>query len=332
MASFLKAAQEEGICVEYSESYYRTQPRIKLERVANVIRRSTARVIVAFLASGDLRFLLEELAKQPPPPLQWIGSESWIIETELLRFNMCAGAIGFGIPRSVIPGLREYLLDLSPEQALKSPLLTEFWESSFSCSLKGPSEGARECDGSEDIRALQNPYTDTSQLRATNLVYKATYAIAHAIHGVICNDKQCDKSAKFTPWQFKKDGGLDFVAVGRYDASRPRGQEFSMSRAISWMGRQTEVPISVCNSLNCVPCPPEFWPNTQRDSCLPKPVEFLSWDDTLSIILTVFSISGAFIAGAALRSCHGVHHPRDQQQNRSPAGNHVGIPDPRLVL
>ncbi|KAL7870347.1 hypothetical protein SRHO_G00078440 [Serrasalmus rhombeus] len=203
MASFLKAAQEEGICVEYSESYYRTQPRSKLERVANVIRRSTARVIVAFLQSGEMGYLLEELAKQPPPPLQWIGSEAWIIQPEFLRFNMCAGAIGFGIPRSVIPGLREFLLDLSPAQALKSPLLTEFWESSFSCSLKGSSGGARKCNGSEDIRALQNPYTDTSELREANLVYKATYAIAHAIHGVICNDTQCDKSAKFTPWQVK---------------------------------------------------------------------------------------------------------------------------------
>ncbi|KAL6479440.1 hypothetical protein MHYP_G00128730 [Metynnis hypsauchen] len=190
---------------------------------------------------------------------------------------MCAGAIGFGIPNAVIPGLREFLLDLSPEQALKSPLLTEFWESSFSCSLKGSSEGARECDGSEDIRALQNPYTDTSQLRATNMVYKATYAIAHAIHGVICNDTQCDKSAKFTPWQIleqlkrvnfttdngfqvsfdsygdpvavydlinwqvKKDGTIDFITVGHYDSSRPRGQEFSMSRAICWIGGQTEV-------------------------------------------------------------------------------------------
>ncbi|XP_037396075.1 extracellular calcium-sensing receptor-like [Pygocentrus nattereri] len=368
MASFLKAAQEEGICVEYSESYYRTQPHSKLERLANVIRRSTARVIVTFLATGDMKLLLEELTRQPPPPLlQWIGTEAWIIETEFLRFNMCAGAIGFGIPRSVIPGLREFLLDLSPAQALKSPLLTEFWESSFSCSLKGSSGGARECDGSEDIRALQNPYTDTSQLRATNMVYKATYAIAHAIHGVICNDTQCDKSAKFTPWQIldqvkrvnfttkngfqvsfdssgdpmafydlinwqvKKDGGLDFVTVGQYDSSRPRGQEFSMSRAISWMGGQTEVPRSVCSescppgtrkavqkgkpvccydcipcaegeisnktdSLNCVHCPPEFWPNTQRNVCLPKPVEFLSWDDTLSIILTAFSITGAFIA------------------------------------
>lgn len=204
MASFLNAAQNEGICVEYSEAYYRTQPRSKLERVANVIRRSSARVIVAFIASGDMRFLLEELARQPPPPLQWIGSETWIIEPELLRFNMCASAIGFGIPRSVIPGFREFLFDLTPTEALKSPLLTEFWESSFTCNLKertSLTEGARRCDGTEDIRALRNAYTDTSQLRVTNMVYKATYAIAHAIHGLICNGTQCDKNIKFTPWQ-----------------------------------------------------------------------------------------------------------------------------------
>uniref|UniRef100_A0A3B4EB16 Receptor ligand binding region domain-containing protein n=1 Tax=Pygocentrus nattereri TaxID=42514 RepID=A0A3B4EB16_PYGNA len=204
MAAFLKAAQEEGICVEYSESYYRTDPRSKLERVANVIRRSTARVLVAFLHSGDMLFLWQELVRLPLPPLQLIGSEGWIIQSDIKRCIGCGGAIGFSIPRAVIPGFREYLLDLSPAQALKSPLLTEFWESSFSCSLKGSSGGARKCNGSEDIRALQNPYTDTSELRESNLVYKATYAIAHAIHGVICNDTQCDKSAKFTPWQVKK--------------------------------------------------------------------------------------------------------------------------------
>uniref|UniRef100_A0A3B4CU37 G-protein coupled receptors family 3 profile domain-containing protein n=1 Tax=Pygocentrus nattereri TaxID=42514 RepID=A0A3B4CU37_PYGNA len=332
MALFLKAAQEEGICVEYSESYYRTQPRSKLERVANVIRRSTARVIVAFLAAGDLRLLLQELTRQPPPPLQWIGSEAWIIDPEFLRFNMCAGAIGFGIPRSVIPGLREFLLDLSPAQALKSPLLTEFWESSFSCSLKGSSGGARECDGSEDIRALQNPYTDTSQLRATNLVYKATYAIAHAIHGILDQLKRVNFTTK-NGVQVSFDSSGDPVAV--YELINWQDKTlFNMLNMSTVMTVENilfsllfQVPVSVCsescppgtrkavqkgkpvccydcipcaegeiNSLKCVHCPPEFWPNAKHDRCIPKPVEFLSWDDTLSIILTVFSIAGAFIA------------------------------------
>ncbi|XP_053356899.1 extracellular calcium-sensing receptor-like [Clarias gariepinus] len=370
MASFLKAAQGEGICVEYSEAYYRTQPHSKLERVANVIRMSTARVIIAFMASGDIRLLLEELSRQPLPPLQWIGSETWITDSDFLRYNMCAGAIGFAVPRSVIPGLREFLLDLTPAKALESPLLTEFWEKSFNCYLKERTNNTkvkRECDGSEDIHTLQNPYTDTSQLRITNMVYKATYAIAYAIHGLICNETQCDKNIKFSPWQitdhlkkvnfttrngfklsfdsygdppalyelinwqFKKDGTLEFITVGQYDSLRPRGQEFRMSKNISWVGGQKEVPVSVCSescppgtrkaiqkqrpvccfdcipcaegeisnqtdSLGCVHCLPEFWPNAKQDSCHPKPVEFLSWDETLGIILTVFSIAGAFMA------------------------------------
>ncbi len=204
MASFLKAAEEEGICVEYSEAYYRTQPRSKLKRVADVIRRSTAHVIVAFVAAGDMRFLLEELSQPPPPPMQWIGSEAWVTDPQMLRFNLCIGAVGFAIPRSVIPGFHNFLLDLSPEQALKFPLLTEFWESSFSCSLKwqtGSSTGMPACDGTEDLRALQNPYTDTSQLRITNMVYKATYAIAHALHGIVCNEKHCDNNIRVEPWQ-----------------------------------------------------------------------------------------------------------------------------------
>uniref|UniRef100_A0AAY5EE98 G-protein coupled receptors family 3 profile domain-containing protein n=1 Tax=Electrophorus electricus TaxID=8005 RepID=A0AAY5EE98_ELEEL len=132
-------------------------------------------------------------------------------------------------------------------------------------------------------------------------------------------------------WQFKKDGALNFVPVGYYDSSKPRGQEFRMNSAISWVGGQTEVPVSVCSescppgtrkavqkgrpvccydcipcaegeisnktdSLDCLRCSAELWPNTKRDSCLPKSIEFLSWDDTLGIILTVFSVTGAFIA------------------------------------
>lgn len=58
----------------------------------------------------------------------------------------------------------------------------------------------RACDGSEDIKTLQSPYTDTSQFRITNMVYKAVYAIAHAIHNVMCQNTNstlhCDKNTQ----------------------------------------------------------------------------------------------------------------------------------------
>ena len=96
-------------------------------------------VVVAFIAGGDIKVLFEELARDPPPPRQWIGSEAWVTDPHLLMFDFCAGAIGFGIQKSVIPGLRDFLLDLSPSEVAASPLLTEFWEDAFNCRL-GKSE------------------------------------------------------------------------------------------------------------------------------------------------------------------------------------------------
>ncbi|XP_030257493.1 extracellular calcium-sensing receptor-like [Sparus aurata] len=371
MASFLDAAQKEGICVEYSESFYRTHPRSRIQRVADVIRRSTAMVVLAFLASTEMKLLLDELLLEPSPPRQWISSESWITNPDLLKFSICAGAIGYGIQKSVIPGLREFLLDLSPSNVAASPVLTEFWEGAFNCRLgKSAAIDERVCDGTEDIQTLTSQYTDTSQLRITNMVYKAVYAIAHAIHNEVCQDTnstaQCDKFTRIESkqvltqlkkvnfsqngfdvsfdangdsvaryellnWQQRESGSIEIVTVGHYDASLPEGQKFRINRNLTWVDGNKHVPVSVCSdscppgtrkmlqkgkpiccydcipcpegeisnatdSTDCFPCPKEFWPNAERDTCFPKPVEFLSFDEVLGIILAAFSVGGACLA------------------------------------
>ncbi|XP_027136168.1 extracellular calcium-sensing receptor [Larimichthys crocea] len=367
MASFLNAAEKEGICVEYSESFFRSHPHSRIQRVADVIRRSTAMVIVAFAAAAEVKILLEELAREPSPPRQWIGSEAWVTNSDMLRFSFCAGAVGFAIPQSVIPGLREYLLGLPFSEVAASPLLTEFWEDSFNCKLQ---KNESVCDGSEDLQTLKSAYTDTSQLRITNMVYKAVYAIAHAIHNRVCQDTnsttQCDKFSsieskhvfmqlkkvnfsqngydvsfdangdpvakyELVNWQISESGNIEVVTVGHYDASLPVGQEFRINKNLTWVDGGTKVPVSVCSdscspgtrkvlqkgkpiccydcipcpegeisnatdSPDCFPCPKEFWPNAKKDTCFPKPVEFLSFDEVLGIILAAFSVGGACLA------------------------------------
>uniref|UniRef100_A0A3B4G053 Extracellular calcium-sensing receptor-like n=1 Tax=Pundamilia nyererei TaxID=303518 RepID=A0A3B4G053_9CICH len=363
MASFLEAAQKEGICT--------------FLHVLHSFLRSTAVVIVAFAAPGDMRVLLEELSHEPFLPRQWIGSEAWVTNTELMRYSFCAGAIGFGIQKSVIPGFRDFLLNLSPSQVAASPMLTEFWEESFNCKMKKSEKillifrnfcFAQICDGTEDIQNLQIPYTDTSQLRITNMVYKAMYAIAHAIHNTVCQRTngiaKCDKLTKLESkqvklkkvnfsrngygvsfnangdpvaiyelvnWQKSETGKTELVTVGLYDASLPEGHDFQINRNITWMEDGTQVPVSVCSascppgtrkvlqkgkpiccydcilcpegetsnttdSTDCIPCHKEFWPNAKRDTCIPKPVEFLSFQDILGIILAAFSVLGACLA------------------------------------
>uniref|UniRef100_A0A3P9HPR0 G-protein coupled receptors family 3 profile domain-containing protein n=1 Tax=Oryzias latipes TaxID=8090 RepID=A0A3P9HPR0_ORYLA len=358
MASFLQAAQKEGICVEFFECFFRTNPNRKIQRVADVIRRATATVIVAFASSGDMKVLLEELAREPSSSRQWIGSEAWITDPNLLKFDFCEGALGFGIQKSVIPGLRDFLLDLSPSEVAASPLLTEFWENAFKCRLR------------KGLVIISSPYTETSQLRVTNMVYKAVYAIAHAIHSVVCPKKnsttKCDKhlmleskqvldalkKVNFTQngypvsfdangdpvavyelvnWQKGESGNIELVTVGYYDASLPINKEFHIKGNLTWMDGRKQVPVSVCtdscppgthkvlqkgkpsccydcipcpegeisntsDSSDCFPCPIEFWPNPEKDSCHPKPVEYLSIDETLAIILAVVSVGGACLA------------------------------------
>uniref|UniRef100_A0A3B4GAJ9 Extracellular calcium-sensing receptor-like n=1 Tax=Pundamilia nyererei TaxID=303518 RepID=A0A3B4GAJ9_9CICH len=318
MASFLQAAQKEGICVEYSVSFYRTNPQSRFQRVADVIRRSTAVVVVAFASFGDMKILLEELSRDPSPPRQWIGSESWVTSTELTQYSFCAGAIGFGIPKSAIP-------------------------------------------------VSASPYTDTSQLRIANMVYKAVYAIAHAIHNAVCQKTnaiaKCDKLIKLQSnrvsrtehlkkvnfsqnendvsfnangdpvaiydlvnWQKSGSGIIEIVTVGLYDASLRVGHEFKINRNITWMEDmsvctnscppgtrkmlQKGKPIccydciacpegeisNITDSADCLPCHKEFWPNAKRDTCIPKPLEFLSFQDILGIILATFSVLGACLA------------------------------------
>ncbi|XP_035984779.1 extracellular calcium-sensing receptor-like [Fundulus heteroclitus] len=368
IASFVQAAMREGICVEYIESFFRTDRLSKIQRVADVIRRSTAMVVVAFTADSDLKVLLEELARDPPPPRQWIGSESWVTDPLLMSFSFCAGAIGLAIPQAVIPGLRDFLLDLTPAEVAASPLLTEFWEDAFNCSLtKTTYLNKRECDGTEDIKTLKSPYTETSQLRITNMIYQAVYAIAHASHNAACHEKnatiQCDKHIRLEPkqvfielkkvnfskngyrvsfdtngdpvafyelvnWQKSDKGVIKLVTVGYYDASLPNGKEFYINKNLTWVEGRTEVPASVCSercpagtrkvlqkgkpiccydcipcpegeisnttdSPDCFPCPREYWPNAKKDACFPKPMEFLAYDEILSIILAAFSVSGA---------------------------------------
>ncbi|XP_055031001.2 extracellular calcium-sensing receptor-like [Misgurnus anguillicaudatus] len=333
MAIFLNTAKEEGICVEYSVKFYRTEPE-KLLNVVNIIKQSTAKVIVAFLTSFEMYNLLEQLYIQNITGIQMIGVEAWITAKNLIiptSFQVLGGSIGFAVRNIKIEGFLDYVIK-------------EFGET-------------------------QNYIEDVPEQRYTSNIYKAVYAVAHALHNLLkCKEQEgCEKGLTIQPqqvvealknvnftvkfgdrvwfdstgatvaqyevvnWQQDSDGSIQFKAVGYYDASLPPGQRFVLnSENIIWAGGQLEKPRSVCSeschpgtrkaaqkgrpvccydcikcadgeisnetdSNNCQQCPGEYWSNTENTECVLKAVEFLSFTEVMGIVLVFFSLFGVGI-------------------------------------
>ncbi|KAI1893883.1 hypothetical protein AGOR_G00128240 [Albula goreensis] len=107
MATFVQAAQEEGVCIEYAEAFLKSGPHHVLLKVVDVIKHSTSKVIVAFMTHREVKVLVEELQRQNITGLQWIGSDAWITDSSLAHtkgYTALIGALGFVLISQTILG------------------------------------------------------------------------------------------------------------------------------------------------------------------------------------------------------------------------------------
>ncbi|XP_062861032.1 extracellular calcium-sensing receptor-like [Trichomycterus rosablanca] len=361
MAIFRDAAREEGICVEYSEKFDRSEPA-KVMNVVDIIKKGTARVVILFLAHIDMNILIDQLILKNVTGYQMIGVQSWIAAANLATqasYDVLIGSIGFDPGKIKIAGFSEYVL-------------TDFWETAFSCSETNGSvsQNKIDCSRYEEMIPFKNYNEDVSELRFANNIYNAVYAVAHSLHSLLrCTDNQgCRKGQKIQPlqvieylkkvnfttksgdrvwfdstgataaryelvnWQRGPDGGVQFKVVGYYDASLPPGQQFVLDESdIVWAKGKAEKPRSVCSEscppgtrkagqkgrpiccFDCIPCaegeisndtdsndceqcPGEYWSNAERDKCVLKEIEYLSFTEVMGIVLLCFSLFGAALS------------------------------------
>ncbi|XP_043121043.1 extracellular calcium-sensing receptor-like [Puntigrus tetrazona] len=290
IAAFEEAAKQEGICIEYSEAVFKTDPEEQFMKTIEVIKKGTARVVLAFMAFGDFVILLKVIAQHNITGIQWVGSESWITSRNLAEtkeYSFLSGAVGFAIANAKLIGLQEFLVNVHPDQEPNNELLKEFWETVFQCSFRNT--GSDGCTGSEKLEDLQNEYTDVSELRIVNKVYTAVYAVAYTLHNVFRSSTNSSKGQWPTPqkmleymkdvsftvktgekiffdvsgdpvarydlvnWQPAEDGSIQFKHVGVYDSSLSSEQCLLVNQEhMLWTGNSGQLPVSMCSES----CPP----------------------------------------------------------------------------
>ncbi|XP_029027449.1 extracellular calcium-sensing receptor-like [Betta splendens] len=127
-------------------------------------------------------------------------------------------------------------------------------------------------------------------------------------------------------WQTTPEGTQKLVLIGRVD-----GFDIHLNKsAIQWSTGTNQAPTSVCTescspgtrktirkgepvccfdcipcadgefsnetgSLQCESCPLEFWSNTNRTACVPRQLDFLSFNETLGITLITAALVGATV-------------------------------------
>ncbi|XP_007521142.2 vomeronasal type-2 receptor 1-like [Erinaceus europaeus] len=233
MTTFSEMLKEMSYCVAFSEIIPRVYSSEKMQKVIDTIKESTARVIVLYASDLDLGPLVMAIVHHNITGRTWIASESWITSAVLAKpeyFPYFGGTIGFAVPRADIPGLKEFLYDIHPSKDPTDVLTIEFWQTAFNCTWPNSSvpyntdhrvdvigQGDRLqamsdefCTGQEKLEELQNTYLDVSQLRITNNVRQAVYALAYALdrlsrceegRGPYIPGNTCAYIPDFEPWQ-----------------------------------------------------------------------------------------------------------------------------------
>ncbi|XP_056381067.1 extracellular calcium-sensing receptor-like isoform X2 [Hyla sarda] len=137
-------------------------------------------------------------------------------------------------------------------------------------------------------------------------------------------------------WQVSQDlkGGL--LKVGIFDDWGPNGEKLVLNeKSIIWGERYKEVPPSVCcdscppgfrkvpregqpfccydchpcsdgeisnqtDTIDCLRCPEDQWSNDNRVKCIPKVIEFLSYEEPLGIALSTFTSACSLLTVSVL--------------------------------
>uniref|UniRef100_A0A8C1ZGK1 Olfactory receptor C family, g1 n=1 Tax=Cyprinus carpio TaxID=7962 RepID=A0A8C1ZGK1_CYPCA len=321
MSIFLNTAQKEEICVEYSVKFYRTEPE-KLKKVVETIKKSTAKVIVAFVSLIEMDLLTEQLNIQNITGFQLIGGEGWITAKSLITpnsFLVLGGSLGFAFRKINIEGFSDYVIK-------------SFWDTAFPCSKTegNSSQDTLICKqaGCEKSLTIQPKRVSTYVfMYVVEALKKVNFTVKFGDHVWFDSTGGAVAHYEVVNWQQDSNRSFQFKPVGYFDASLPPDQSFMLkTENIIWAGGQLE-PRSVCSescppgtrkaaqkgrpvccydcipcaegeisnetdSINCKQCPGEYWSNAERNQCVLKAVEFLSFTEMMGIVLVFFSLFG----------------------------------------
>nr|XP_043878357.1 extracellular calcium-sensing receptor-like [Solea senegalensis] len=308
----------DGGCLAYTEILPWGDDSAELKRIVDVMRKSTARVVIVFAHKTHMINLMKEVnqfwehtfqCRFAPPPAGWVEAEG----------ELCTG-------QEVIENVESELFDVSylrPEYNVYKAVyaLAYALDDMLQCE---PGRGPFSNNTCAHLQRME-PWQLVYYLEKVN--FTTTFG----------DQVSFDENGDALPiydiinWVWLPDGRTKVQRVGEVKRSAFKGEELTLEEdKIFWNFESKQPPQSVCSescppgtrmatkkgepeccfdcvpcsegkisnttdSMECTSCPEDFWSSPQRDHCVPKKTEFLSYHEPLGICLTSISLLGTLI-------------------------------------
>ncbi|XP_069816202.1 extracellular calcium-sensing receptor-like [Dendropsophus ebraccatus] len=180
-----------GACVAFTENIVSSRQDRNAAHIVQVVKHSTATVVVFFSTDVDTGFVLDEMLRQNVTGKVLIASEAWSTSfsfSDNKYSKLLLGTIGFALLSGSMPGFRDFLDKINPSMAMGNQWIKTLWEQVFGCKFRDQTSAnnfsnafIKECTGQESLEGTKNSFNDVSSLRVTYNVYTAVHAIAKAL-------------------------------------------------------------------------------------------------------------------------------------------------------
>ncbi|XP_031437957.1 G-protein coupled receptor family C group 6 member A-like [Clupea harengus] len=197
--SFLKDAEEAGVCVAYEEvvpqylDHKKSKKRIK--EVARKIQLSDAQVVMVILRPELVEMLFEEMIRSNTTRV-WIASDAWSRSADVAKMkdiNKVGDILGFNFISGNITGFEQYLQNLTIRPRVRNDFIEEYKQLKIDCPADSP----------EDCRKPNADYlVKNTDLPVVYGEWVAIWSIAHALKEQLgCNETFCPGDTNFPPFE-----------------------------------------------------------------------------------------------------------------------------------
>lgn len=199
MQSLSQQAPEHGICIAYQAVIpsFNTDTVQTMRNIVEGILMTKVNTIVAFSSKSKLSAFFPFVLEQNMTEKVWIGTEDWSASSlisDIPGIHTIGTVIGVSVKYAAIRGFEGF-----EQKVVEASLQHNDTQQDFNVNMSSRSD----CLHSATLYSLaKNSFSlDKYDMTSSFNVYKAVYAVAHALHQALgCEDGECRKIT-MQPWE-----------------------------------------------------------------------------------------------------------------------------------